>query len=169
MAANHESHLHLHYSNLIPKPTNRPSQPTSSESQATRSSTGTTTLLPIRAGEKWMRMRGKYEEYEVVFLFLRLDKIAVGRMLIFPNVKVILLQDLYNHFEIKLVDFEVRWNRPEDLLIEGRKDRDFSAKDTLQPVLKLFLGPDSEELRNLTIKEAFRVIEAIVLGSVADT
>ncbi|MBA0870120.1 hypothetical protein Goshw_008033 [Gossypium schwendimanii] len=61
------------------------------------------------------------------------------------------------------------WNRLEDLLIEGRKDRDFSAKDALQPVLKLLLGPDGEELRNLTIKEAVRVTEAIVLGSVADT
>ncbi|MBA0841432.1 hypothetical protein Goarm_003923, partial [Gossypium armourianum] len=61
------------------------------------------------------------------------------------------------------------WNRLEDLLIEGRKDRDFSAKDALQPVLRLLLGPDGEELRNLTIKEAVRVTEAIVLGSVADT
>ncbi|KAG8480760.1 hypothetical protein CXB51_025453 [Gossypium anomalum] len=33
----------------------------------------------------------------------------------------------------------------------------------------LLLGPDGEELRNLTIKEAVRVTEAIVLGSVADT
>ncbi|MBA0696791.1 hypothetical protein Goari_003316, partial [Gossypium aridum] len=70
---------------------------------------------------------------------------------------------------IELLFKDGRWNRLEDLLIEGRKDRDFSAKDALQPVLKLLLGPDGEELRNLTIKEAVRVTEAIVLGSVADT
>ncbi|KAH1046121.1 hypothetical protein J1N35_036905 [Gossypium stocksii] len=71
--------------------------------------------------------------------------------------------------ELLFKDGRFRWNRLEDLLIEGRKDRDFSAKDALQPVLKLLLGPDGEELRNLTIKEAVRVTEAIVLGSVADT
>ncbi|MBA0629324.1 hypothetical protein Godav_023903, partial [Gossypium davidsonii] len=70
---------------------------------------------------------------------------------------------------IELLFKDGRWNRLEDLLIEGRKDRDFSAKDALQPVLRLLLGPDGEELRNLTIKEAVRVTEAIVLGSVADT
>ncbi|TYG99758.1 hypothetical protein ES288_A10G221400v1 [Gossypium darwinii] len=71
--------------------------------------------------------------------------------------------------ELLFKDGRFRWNRLEDLLIEGRKDRDFSAKDALQPVLKLLLGPDGEELRNLTIKEAVRVTEAIILGSVADT
>ncbi|KAB2010109.1 hypothetical protein ES319_D10G213700v1 [Gossypium barbadense] len=71
--------------------------------------------------------------------------------------------------ELLFKDGRFRWNRLEDLLIEGRKDRDFSAKDALQPVLRLLLGPDGEELRNLTIKEAVRVTEAIVLGSVADT
>lgn len=54
------------------------------------------------------------------------------------------------------------------MLVEGRKDRDFSAKDALQPVLKLLLGPDGEELRVLVIKEAVRVTEAFVLGSVID-
>lgn len=61
-----------------------------------------------------------------------------------------------------------RWNRLENLLEQGRKDRDFSAKDALQPVLKLLLGPDGEELRVLVIKESIRVTEAIVLGSVND-
>lgn len=62
-----------------------------------------------------------------------------------------------------------RWNRLENLLVQGKKDRDFSAKDALQPVLKLLLAPDGEELRNLVIKEAVRVNEAFVLGTVMDT
>lgn len=62
-----------------------------------------------------------------------------------------------------------RWNRLENLLVQGRKDRDFLAKDALQPVLKLLLGPDGEELRTLVIKEAVRVTEAVVLGTVVDT
>ncbi|KAE8717850.1 pentatricopeptide repeat-containing protein [Hibiscus syriacus] len=70
---------------------------------------------------------------------------------------------------VELLFKDGRWNRLEDLLIEGRKDRDFSAKDALQPVLKLLLGPDGEELRTLTIKEAVRVTEAVILGSAADT
>lgn len=48
-------------------------------------------------------------------------------------------------------------------------DRDFSVKDALQPVLKLLLGPDGEGLRVLAIKEAIRVTEAFVLGTVNDT
>lgn len=32
-------------------------------------------------------------------------------------------------------------------------DRDFVAKDALQPVLKLVLGPNGEELRSLVIRE----------------
>ncbi|GMI80328.1 ABC1-like kinase 3 [Hibiscus trionum] len=70
--------------------------------------------------------------------------------------------------ELLFKDGRFRWNRLENLLIEGKKDRDFSAKDALQPVLKLLLGPDGEELRTLTIKEAIRVTEAVILGSVAD-
>ncbi|KAJ0077840.1 hypothetical protein Patl1_36859 [Pistacia atlantica] len=62
-----------------------------------------------------------------------------------------------------------QWNRLENLLVQGRKDRDFSAKDALQPVLKLLLAPDGEELRTLVIKESVRVTEAVVLGSVVDT
>ncbi|GFY86352.1 protein kinase superfamily protein [Actinidia rufa] len=61
------------------------------------------------------------------------------------------------------------WNRLENLLVQGKKDRDFSAKDALQPVLKLLLGPDGEELRALVIKEAVRVTEAVILGSMIDT
>ncbi|KAK3018210.1 hypothetical protein RJ639_002903, partial [Escallonia herrerae] len=56
----------------------------------------------------------------------------------------------------------------ENLLVQGRRDRDFSAKDALQPVLKLLLGLEGEELRTLVIKEAVRVTEAVILGSVID-
>lgn len=42
-------------------------------------------------------------------------------------------------------------------------------KDALQPVLKLLLGPDGESLRVLAVKEAIRVTEAFVLGTVNDT
>lgn len=62
-----------------------------------------------------------------------------------------------------------RWNRLENLLVQGRKDRDFSAKEALQPVLKLLLGPNGEELRTLVIKESVRVTEAVVVGSMVDT
>ncbi|WOG91854.1 hypothetical protein DCAR_0311109 [Daucus carota subsp. sativus] len=61
-----------------------------------------------------------------------------------------------------------RWNRLEDLLVQGKMDRDFSAGDALQPVLKLLLGPDGEELRVLVIKESTRVTEAFMLGSMID-
>lgn len=71
--------------------------------------------------------------------------------------------------ELLFKDGKFRWNRLENLLVQGRKDRDFSAKDALQPVLKLLLGPDGEELRKLVIKEAVRVNEAFVLGTVIDT
>ncbi|XP_030513488.1 protein ACTIVITY OF BC1 COMPLEX KINASE 3, chloroplastic [Rhodamnia argentea] len=70
--------------------------------------------------------------------------------------------------ELLFKDGRFRWNRLENLLEQGRKDRDFSAKDALQPVLKLLLGPEGEELRVLVVKESVRVTEAIVLGSVID-
>ncbi|CAL9108865.1 unnamed protein product [Musa acuminata var. zebrina] len=65
-------------------------------------------------------------------------------------------------------DGRFRWNRLENLLVQGRKDRDFTTKDALQPVLKLLLGPDGEELRVLVVKEAVRVTEATALGSMID-
>lgn len=71
--------------------------------------------------------------------------------------------------ELLFKDGKFRWNRLENLLVQGRKDRDFSAKDALQPVLKLVLGPDGEQLRILVVKEAIRVTEAIILGTVIDT
>ncbi|XP_065866195.1 protein ACTIVITY OF BC1 COMPLEX KINASE 3, chloroplastic [Euphorbia lathyris] len=71
--------------------------------------------------------------------------------------------------ELLFKDGKFRWNRLENLLVEGSKDRDFSAKDALQPVLKLLLAPDGEELRSLVIKEAVRVTEAIIMGSIVDT
>ncbi|KAG6501681.1 hypothetical protein ZIOFF_041564 [Zingiber officinale] len=45
----------------------------------------------------------------------------------------------------------------ENLLVQGQKDRDYTTKDALQPVLKLLLGPDGEELRVLVVQEAVRV------------
>ncbi|CAL5384256.1 unnamed protein product [Camellia sinensis] len=71
--------------------------------------------------------------------------------------------------ELLFKDGKFRWNRLENLLVQGKKDRDFSAKDALQPVLKLLLGPNGKELRALVIKEAVRVTEAVILGSVIDT
>ncbi|XP_074567271.1 LOW QUALITY PROTEIN: protein ACTIVITY OF BC1 COMPLEX KINASE 3, chloroplastic-like [Curcuma longa] len=71
--------------------------------------------------------------------------------------------------ELLFQDGRFRWNRLENLLVQGQKDRDFTTKDALQPVLKLLLGPDGEELRVLVVQEAVRVTEAIVLGSMIDT
>lgn len=71
--------------------------------------------------------------------------------------------------ELLFKDGKFRWNRLENLLEQGRKDRDFTAKEALQPVLKLLLGPDGEELRGLVTKEAIRVTEAFALGTVIDT
>jgi aarF domain-containing kinase len=62
-----------------------------------------------------------------------------------------------------------RWNRLENLLVQGRQDREFVAKDALQPVLKLLLGPDGEELRVLVVKEAVRVTEAVTIGALIDS
>ncbi|PWZ19609.1 putative aarF domain-containing protein kinase [Zea mays] len=61
------------------------------------------------------------------------------------------------------------WNRLENLLVQGRQDREFAAKDALQPVLKLLLGPGGEELRALVVKEAVRVTEAIAIGTLVDS
>ncbi|KAL0369984.1 UNVERIFIED_CONTAM: protein ACTIVITY OF BC1 COMPLEX kinase, chloroplastic [Sesamum angustifolium] len=71
--------------------------------------------------------------------------------------------------ELLFKDGRFRWNRLENLLVQGKKDSDFNAKDALQPVLKLLLGVDGEELRVLVIKEAVRVTEAIILGSVVES
>ncbi|MBA0750285.1 hypothetical protein Gogos_001703 [Gossypium gossypioides] len=71
--------------------------------------------------------------------------------------------------ELLFKDERFRWNRLENLLVQGSKDRDFSAKDALQPVLKLLLGPDGEELRTLVIKEAVRVTEAFTICTFVDT
>lgn len=70
---------------------------------------------------------------------------------------------------LRFLIFICRWNRLENLLVQGSKDRDFTTKEALQPVLKLLLGPDGEELRNLVVKEAVRVTEAVVLGTVIDS
>jgi hypothetical protein len=77
---------------------------------------------------------------------------------------------VYNECTWIFIDFvRCRWNRLENLLVQGRKDRDFSAKEALQPVLKVLLSPDGEVLRNLVIKEAIRVTEAFTLGTISET
>lgn len=65
--------------------------------------------------------------------------------------------------------FGYRWNRLENLLEQGRKDRDFAVKDALQPVLLLLLGSDGEDLRDLVTQESVHVIEAFALSSAMDT
>lgn len=67
--------------------------------------------------------------------------------------------------ELLFKDGRFRWNRLENLLVQGKKDSDFAAKDALQPVLKLLLGPEGEELRSLVVKEAVRVSEAMIIGT----
>ncbi|XP_027091042.1 protein ACTIVITY OF BC1 COMPLEX KINASE 3, chloroplastic [Coffea eugenioides] len=71
--------------------------------------------------------------------------------------------------ELLFKDGRFRWNRLENLLVQGKKDRDFSAKDALQPVLKLLLGQDGEPLRVLVVKEAVRVTEAIFFGTLLES
>ncbi|KAK7349680.1 hypothetical protein VNO77_07244 [Canavalia gladiata] len=71
--------------------------------------------------------------------------------------------------ELLFKDGKFRWNRLENLLVQGSKDRDFSAKEALQPVLKVLLSPDGEDLRTLVIKEAARVSEAFTLGTISET
>ncbi|CAL0306184.1 unnamed protein product [Lupinus luteus] len=71
--------------------------------------------------------------------------------------------------ELLFKDGEFRWNRLENLLVQGRQDRDFSAKEALQPVLKVLLSPDGEDVRNLVIKEAVRVSDAFTLGTISET
>ncbi|XP_010921140.1 protein ACTIVITY OF BC1 COMPLEX KINASE 3, chloroplastic [Elaeis guineensis] len=70
--------------------------------------------------------------------------------------------------ELLFKDGRFRWNRLENLLVQGRKDRDFTAKDALQPVLKLLVSPDGEELRALVVKEAVCVTEAVAFGTMID-
>lgn len=70
--------------------------------------------------------------------------------------------------ELLFKDGRFRWNRLENLLVQGSKDRDFTSKEALQPVLKLLLGPGGEELRGLVVKEAVCVTEAVVLGTMMD-
>lgn len=79
------------------------------------------------------------------------------------------LLGVLNYRRIFYLMVHCRWSRLESLLVQGSKDRDFSAKDALQPVLKLLLDPDGEELRTLVIKEAVRVNEAFILGTAIDT
>ncbi|KAJ7548260.1 hypothetical protein O6H91_07G004900 [Diphasiastrum complanatum] len=70
--------------------------------------------------------------------------------------------------ELLFKDGSFRWNRLENLLIQGRKSSDFVANDALQPVVKLLLGPEGAELRILVEKEAIRVMEALILGTAVE-
>eukprot|EP00249_Psilotum_nudum_P020738 c27825_g1_i3 orf=355-2457(-) len=70
--------------------------------------------------------------------------------------------------ELLFKDGKFRWNRLENLLVQGRKDSEFAAKDALQSVLKLLLGPDGEELRILVVKEAIQVAEALIIGTAVE-
>ncbi|CAN0908119.1 Serine/threonine-protein kinase TOR [Linum grandiflorum] len=65
----------------------------------------------------------------------------------------------YALIELLFKDGWFRWNRLENLLVQGSKDRD----------LKLLLGEDGEELGRLVVREAVYVSEAVVLTSVVDT
>lgn len=67
--------------------------------------------------------------------------------------------------ELLFKDGKFRWNRLENLLVQGRKDSDFAVKDALQPVFRLLLGPEGKELRDLVVKEAVRVSEAMIIGT----
>ncbi|BFI41682.1 aarF domain-containing kinase [Marchantia polymorpha subsp. ruderalis] len=67
--------------------------------------------------------------------------------------------------ELLFKDGTFRWNRLENLLVQGRKDSEYRASDVLQPVLDLLLGSGGEELRSLVEREAVRVSEALVVGS----
>ncbi|CAN0880796.1 AP-4 complex subunit epsilon [Linum grandiflorum] len=55
-------------------------------------------------------------------------------------------------FDLELL-LHCRWKRLESLLVQGSKDRDFSARDALQPVLKLLLGEDGHGRGPLTMSE----------------
>ncbi|KAK8969920.1 hypothetical protein KSP40_PGU020085 [Platanthera guangdongensis] len=91
-----------------------------------------------------------------------------------PNFKV--LAASYPYFAKRLLTDPNPYLR--DALIEllfkdgrfrqGRKDKDFTAKDALQPILKHLLDPEGEELRVLVVKESVYATEAIVFGSMSD-
>lgn len=70
--------------------------------------------------------------------------------------------------ELLFRDGTFRWNRLENLLKQGKRDRDYRASQALQPVLDLLLGPDGAPLRTLVVRESIRVSEALVLGSVIE-
>ncbi|PWZ10361.1 putative aarF domain-containing protein kinase [Zea mays] len=85
-----------------------------------------------------------------------------------PYLRDALVELLFKDGRFRQVPAHI-WNRLENLLVQGRQDREFAAKDALQPVLKLLLGPDGEELRVLVVKEAVRVTEAITIGTLIDS
>ncbi|CAN0880503.1 Protein ACTIVITY OF BC1 COMPLEX KINASE 3, chloroplastic [Linum grandiflorum] len=68
------------------------------------------------------------------------------RLLTYPNPY---LRDAL--IELLFKDGRFRWKRLENLLVQGSEDRDFSARDALQRVLKLLLGEDGDFYRPLQI------------------
>uniref|UniRef100_A0A0E0HCN8 Protein kinase domain-containing protein n=1 Tax=Oryza nivara TaxID=4536 RepID=A0A0E0HCN8_ORYNI len=86
-----------------------------------------------------------------------------------PYLRDALIELLFKDGKFRQVYVLMKWNRLENLLVQGSQDREFAAKDALQPVLKLLLGPDGEELRVLVVKEAVRVTEAITFGTLIDS
>ncbi|CAN0880379.1 Serine/threonine-protein kinase TOR [Linum grandiflorum] len=68
------------------------------------------------------------------------------RLLTYPNPY---LRDAL--IELLFKDARFRWKRLENLLVQGSEDRDFSARDALQRVLKLLLGEDGDFYRPLQI------------------
>jgi predicted unusual protein kinase regulating ubiquinone biosynthesis (AarF/ABC1/UbiB family) len=72
--------------------------------------------------------------------------------------------------ELLFQDKKFRWNRLENLLREGSKSDDYSARDVIPTVVELIVGEDDPEtgakntLRPLVEAEAIKVVEAIILG-----
>jgi predicted unusual protein kinase regulating ubiquinone biosynthesis (AarF/ABC1/UbiB family) len=72
--------------------------------------------------------------------------------------------------ELLFKDGKFRWNRLENLLREGSKSDDYSARDVIPPLVELIVGLDDPStgakntLRPLVEKEAVKVVEALLLG-----
>ena len=72
--------------------------------------------------------------------------------------------------ELLFKDGKFRWNRLENLLREGSKSDDYSARDVIPPLVELIVGEDDpatgqkNTLRPLVEAEAIKVVEALVLG-----
>lgn len=78
------------------------------------------------------------------------------------------LRDAFS--ELLFKEGKFRWNRLENLLREGSKSEDYSARDVIPPLVELIVGEDDPEtgakntLRPLVEAEAIKVVEALLLG-----